>query len=959
MEEHDQQHANPQDDKVRLSGIYQPTGDDADVQPEALMTEIQQFPITARRNPTKNRSGRLQTVVQLRRAATADDEEVGYDDYKLPANLDHARIHGQVTRAGNYYCMFNLADPQVTQNLENYDELSMLPTKTCHCCNLTHIPGQLVPLSTRTHKMGALGTAVPGFFEFAKFSMLLYAGVLVCYSVYLIVKYSTDQKCQYGLNEHSPHVSSDRVACGDSWKFFFSSANGSLKKDDVIDRLLWLFTIVVMYCAKAFYYRKFRKIHSETDAANTDITDYTVEIRGLPKDICKKDIIDFFASQKLKDSSGTEVPIRVSLINFVFNDISSIHKMTQGLETFIENYLNKTSLKEIKRLERESLYTFDENAYIKSFDQEMDALEEEYKKVLTEQYRVSQERRKHLPKFTGNAYVSFLTMKEADLVLEHMAVTGPAKLVYKLFGGVRGCFKRAKGARRFRLPHQTDGYFYIEKAEFPQEIIFENLGYSGKNRLMRKALTTLLNLAFIVGTFFLIFVLKGVEFNLDEEASSTQIVSILITVVIKVVGFACTYASKALVEFGLPETTTERNIGIVWRITVSMFFNSAAVLVGANRYYRQQRMTQQLYLNVGLVNDLIMLLILSVLETGIGMMDPQLILNYLSRRKVEKDPEGTDLIQSKVNKFYEGGDFDYPVKFSKYLNLMMLTFFTIRMFPLAPFVAIIVAFCFYWSDKYYLLRLSKLPELCTVELPLSMLRFFDLALFVWSLAYAAVDDIKYQGISDWTFIMLIVTGANLVLNPNYLLRKLFTFPNNEGDEAKMEFQEMMLTLRPKSYFEVNPVEKLKLNLHLFSEEGFLAKMRLSRVRSKTKNALTKGIENLFDNIEKEMGGNKSFGSINPPMEVHMTNFAFDNPNATQPPTKEATLEVRDLEIDLPLRLPSSEVIDSRPLRPRLVSWRTPRDAAIDVPDEQNSRDANRYVSLGHTNLSKVSYPARS
>lgn len=345
-------------------------------------------------------------------------------------------------------------------------------------------------------------------------------------------------------------------------------------------------------------------------------------------------------------------------------------------------------------------------------------------------------------------------------------------------------------------------------------------------------------------------------------------------------------------------------------------------------------MKEKLYLNVGLVNDLIMLLILSVLEVGIGMIDPQLVLNYLNRRKFEKDPNACDEIQKKVNTYYEGGQFDFAVKFSKYLNLMMLAFFTIRLFPMAPLVALIVAFCFYWSDKYYLLRLSKLPELCTVELPLSMLRFFDLALFVWSLGNAAVDDILYGNISDWTFIMLIITGANLLLNPNYLLRKIFTFENDESNQAQLDFPEMLHQLKPKNYFQVNPVDKLKLSLHVFGKDGFLADIRLKQSDPKNMKSTLEPDAAMWEKMREEMKENNSASSPPHRKVILVTNYAIDTPMLTLPPTKQATLETKDIEIDIPERQASTEIGENMLPYPQRNLDRRPTDPPeLEIPEE--------------------------
>ena len=799
-----------------------------------------------------------------------------YDDYKVPADLDYARLHGEVTMVSNINSIFNLSDPKTSEKLPNLERIKQRPQQTCPCCQKTLVVGEKVRLTTPTKLLGSLGTAVPGFFEFAKFTMQMYILAFLAYSIYMLVSYGGSQKCEYS-SQNSSNAGADLLVCGQVWKFYFTASNGQMGLDDTKERCFILLTVVLLYFLKAYHYRKFRKIDCETDRTTTEITDYTVEVRGLPKNICQQDVIDFFERLPLADDDGRKHQIKVSLVNFVYSDISHIDQMNEKLDEFIVDYLHETSLESLNAKREKEGDAFNEEKFISSFDEKMNLIEAQCSEELEQKYTVPKQGRRVVPNFTGSAYVSFQTMKQAELVADHLAVTGPAKLAYKLFGQIRGCFAKLRGARRHQLPQQGKGeYFYVEKAEVPLEILFRNLGYTFKQRTIRKLVALLLNAAFIAGTFIAIFVLKGVEFSLDPTKSSTTLMSIFITVIIKIAGFICVFISEFLVDFSLPETTTDRNIGIIWRITVSMFFNSAICLVLANRYFQKTEMLRRLYLDVGLVNDLIMLLVLSVIEAGLSFADPPLILNWIKKKRVIKAGPDSNEIQKVVNTYYEGGVFDYPRRFNKYLNLMMLSFFMIRIFPLSPVLAILISVMFYWADKYFLLRLSRIPELCTVELPLSMLRFFDMALFVWSLGYAAFDEIKYGEISRWSWVMIFISLANLLGNPNYGLRKLFTFENNESDTNTLSFRDFVKDLKPVTFSHTNPVDNLKFCLDQYSKDGFLAKIRLKSKDGMTNNSDSKG--RLYKKILQEIMDleNASRQTLQSPLETEMVGLKMNS-----------------------------------------------------------------------------------
>ena len=789
---------------------------------------------------------------------------VDYDDYALPANLRYAEIHGRVTMAGNLNAVFNLRDPFTSQKLPNYDKVKDLPTEDCPCCKKINVIGEKVSLLTKTIHLGSLGTAIPGFFEFAKFTVYIYSACLVTYSLYLMVTYGLAQFCIYGqATTDGGQVKADnsRYACGDSWKFFFTGANGAANLTDIWERLIWVGTVLILFVIKAFYYRKFRKIKSESEAITTDITDYTVEVRGLPQDICKKDIIDFFAKQELKDDDGKVVPLRVQLINFVYEDVKNINKMNDTLNEFIEDFLTQTTEEALHKKKAKEGDSFDEEKFISSFDDKMNVHEDQYNKLLQEGYTVPRVERTEVSHFAGDAFVSFETKQQAEIVRKHMQIRSLGKLVNRLFGGLRGPFRSLRGAKNYRLPHKGDSgpYFYIESAIIPGELIWESRGYWRIVRYLRQSISALLNLAFIVATFFLILYLKDIEFSLDPTLSSTRGMSIGITVCIKISGLVCNFLSEILVSFSLPLTTTARNISTIWRITVSMFFNSAVILVFSNAFLKNPEVLKKsLYLNTGLINDLEIMLYLSGIEVLLAFVDPSIILKAVKRCRMKSKSQDSTLVQKVMNGLYEGGNFDYPVRFAKYLNLMMLTFFMVKTVPLAPAFAIVLTFLFYWADKIFLLRWSKIPEVCSIELAMSMLRFWDLAMVIWTFGYIAWDTIEFAEPAVWTYIQTATMVGLLVIDTNYFMEKFLSRgdPPSIKEERPLNFIEFLKKVRPDTYEVVNPVDKIKHSLALFAKPGFLKQMRIQHTMHDKNEKLNSDLDDIMKEVMDDIDQNE-------------------------------------------------------------------------------------------------------
>lgn len=266
-----------------------------------------------------------------------------------------------------------------------------------------------------------------------------------------------------------------------------------------------------------------------------------------------------------------------------------------------------------------------------------------------------------------------------------MAVKGIGKVIYKWTGSIRGPFGVFASGRRHKLDPDMDGYFYIEKAESPSEILFIHMGYSSVKRFIRKMASLICTLIMIGGTFTIIFLLKGTESNLKQtgtDKTSGNQYLILITVLIKLACIVLELVTPFLVEFEKPETVTLRNIGRIWRSTTSVFLNSAVVVTLANVYYQGTDLDATFYTDNGLANDLLYLQLFAGLEAVFSVFVPGYIPTLLKRIWLEKFWNKTSTFQMDANKAFEGMPFVYPARFGKYCNLILLTFFQISIFPI-------------------------------------------------------------------------------------------------------------------------------------------------------------------------------------------------------------------------------------------------------------------------------------
>lgn len=734
--------------------------------------------------------------------------DADYNPYFYPPDLQIAQLHGRATMAGNALNVFDLKDEQFQEkDPKLHAELTSVAAQICPCCGKDE-NGKLVSLFTRSVDLGRLGTAIPGFFDYSKFLIFSMLLATLIYSIYTMVNYSRQNKCGYDTDHYS------NLHCGAKWKFYLSWASIPKFAIDQTERILYVIAMVAIYCLKVYYYRRFRKLEADTDERVTDITDYTVELRGLPEDVTKKEIIDFFQSQTLKNDQDQEIKINAQVINFVYRDSQRVLDADNQLKIQIGQLVHAFKKNDPKAAELET-----------SLKQKL----AETKTMMETEFFSNRVTKKENKNFIGSAYVSFETQDQKETVEKRLAIHGFGKLIYKIFGGVRGPLSIFAIGRLHKLYPEMPGFFYIERAEAPSEIVFTNLGLGFLNRFLRRLFSFICSLLMITGTFIIIFVLKGAQSGLKTTGTkqTNSPLVVLITVLIKIAGFVLETVTPILVEFERPETFTVRNIGMIWRSSISVFLNSAVVITIANIYYQRDELDDTFYTDNGLASDLLFLLIFACLEAVFAVFIPGFVLTLCKRYKLRKDGEKSETFQYQANELHEGMPFIYPRRFGKYCNLLLITFFQISIFPYAPLLAIANLVLFLAADRYFLLRLAKVPEYCSTELSLSMVRFSDMIFVAWSGGYLVFEIINNNNeITNWTIVTFSLALANLVFNPNFFFRKIFKFEANEADTAVTDLKKFLLESEdPDTYRRRNPIYMLQARLHVYLKPEYIERCK--------------------------------------------------------------------------------------------------------------------------------------
>ena len=94
--------------------------------------------------------------------------------------------------------------------------------------------------------MARLGTAIPGFFDYSKYCILIMVLTVLVYSIYNFVHYTKSNHCRYG------EITFNKVYCGAKWKFYMSSASFSDQYVDSTERILYIVAMLLIYAVKVY-----------------------------------------------------------------------------------------------------------------------------------------------------------------------------------------------------------------------------------------------------------------------------------------------------------------------------------------------------------------------------------------------------------------------------------------------------------------------------------------------------------------------------------------------------------------------------------------------------------------------------------------------------------------------------------------------------------------------------------
>lgn len=747
-----------------------------------------------------------------------------YNEFRTPGSVILAQLHGRANSAGNSHHLMRRSKTIDPRSSIDPVISNLVASRICPCCMLGEREGE-IPVGISTIRLGKLGPAIPAFFEFAVFSTIAMAISFCLYSIYNLIVFARDNWCGYDPAPGTQHVK----YCGSAWKFYFSQANKKEFEIDWIERLLFFLNWLILLIFKNYFVRRLVNLDKKLDEHLTEVTDYTVEIRGLPERLHALDLFHVFSGKLLfSPELGRTVEINPKAANFVFSDAELIINQDVAI---------RRSLKKYGKFKTEGKNDLKEEQKQKFYERTLE-LERNLELRCTMPLNEDESYIHPSINFCGKVFLSFETMIQKNAVIYQMEMSGLAKTCYEYLGAIPSWIS-ALGIGNQQSSDQGM-QFYVLKSKNPADVIWENQGIGALNHTMRGLVSIFITTLIFGAALGAAIGLKAWQSSVTNNA----IASIVLTLVIKIFSALFGEATKYMIRFERPETRTQLHVLTFWRMSLFSFFNSTVLLIILNRIRWGKDLVDNMWSDSGLGNDLWYMLIFTILDPLTALFDFGYFIKLYKRWSVQKNPNQL-YTQKEMNLLFEGPEFSISGRISKYCRSMMLALCLLALFPLSALISILCTIAFFWIDKFFLLRWARLPDYCSAELGFALLKFFDVILIIYAGSYLVFDYIFLPAGIHWTSIVVFVLSILVYLfNLQYFVRHSSDVQNKEALMKQGTFNDVYSSFGTSTYKDKNPIDIVKENLQVYKKpETLKIQADLETLAEKELIEIIKGADN--------------------------------------------------------------------------------------------------------------------
>jgi hypothetical protein len=455
---------------------------------------------------------------------------------------------------------------------------------------------------------------------------------------------------------------------------------------------------------------------------------------------------------------------------------------------------------------------------------------------------------------TGQAFITFETQEDARAV----ELKYGREWAYRFWNSTMRSLFCCRP--KIKLEKFKDKKIYARLANEPNDIFWENLEVSSKDRILNTVKTSIFTLLTVSVTFGIVYGMKILgekERNSSSDNSSTiRILSIWPSIIIIIINFVLSRSTRISTSYERPHSMTAYNISVTIKLMLAMFFNTAVIALIVNYDWYEDW-----FVPGGLATDATYILISNaIISPLLYYYSPMVCIYKLRMKKVEK---AAYISQHDANLLMESPPADMAQRYANIGKTILLTFCYAPLVPAGFFFSAVAVFFEYWMFKYLLLRRHSWPKKLSGDLAKAMMNVIP-----WSVLLYSVMNFVYMNYLNpeesnlafiWMLMMIIYTVLPLEIFISFCgktdLNVWKNFDSQKYDDVALNFVEDYDKLNPitsseghkrfaelmlkKQVVNQEQYEKIK-NVFMFDESDVFKNMK----------NYAKGRENVQD-IEKK------------------------------------------------------------------------------------------------------------
>ena len=420
---------------------------------------------------------------------------------------------------------------------------------------------------------------------------------------------------------------------------------------------------------------------------------------------------------------------------------------------------------------------------------------------------------------SGSYFVIFKYISMRDKIYSFFPTHFAAKIFLRIKYFFQNIICGACTNERTKRTNYLKTAFTVEHASEAYEVLWQNLGYSFKERYFYLLISVIATILLIGASLCIVMGLNEAQYKITEQGkyktALRYFISFLISISIAIINSLARLILREITKrFEAIETRTEYYISLSLKISIFTFINTNLVPLFSNYIFREWGD------NDILLNNILMIFITNITITPfVFYFSPKLCLKISRRAKARIDLQGIPLSDSKytqkeLNRIFENPKMDLSYKYSYLVNTLLTSLFYMSIFPLGALFCIVALFLCYYLEIFYL-GFYRRPELLNPRLCKFFIQNFKICISVFSIGnFIFLSSISRYYRTNWTLINFILFIV-LAFIPYHSLKINF-LGITEGETTKGSYDEYELMF-PTDYEKENPLTKKRAQIKHFNK----------------------------------------------------------------------------------------------------------------------------------------------